>query len=177
MRRRRYKLARRLGCNLIFVRRWDDMTFLRYRRIDCAIADTLHPMGEQATLKKFRGRDLRDDDAWLTENVLCQAVDQPFSTLLDHAPQRYDGARAASVRLVHAVNLFAEQPGSEAVQDLVVTSMREAAADGGVTLVNVQAATEPELTPPSFVQAPQLTRSVADLQMFVRPRPLPLISV
>jgi FkbM family methyltransferase len=175
MRSRGYKLARRLGCNLIFVRRRDDMTFLRYRRIDCTIADTLHPMGEQATLKKFRGRDLRDYDAWLTDNVLCQAVDQPLSALLDYAPQPYDAARAGSVKLVHAVNLFPEQPGLESVQDAVVTSMREAAADGGVTLVNVQAATDPDLTPPSFVHAAQLTRSVADVKTFDRSRPLPLL--
>jgi FkbM family methyltransferase len=175
MRGRGYKLARRLGCNLIFVRRRDDMIFLRYRRIDCTIADTLHPMGEQATLQKFRGRYLRDDDAWATENVLCQAVDQPLSTLLDYAPQRYDATRAASVRLVHAVNLFPEQPGSDPVQDVVAASMREAAACGGVTLVNVQAATDPDLTPPSFARATELTRSVADLKTFDRPQPLPLL--
>jgi FkbM family methyltransferase len=175
MRPRGYKLARRLGCNVIFARRRDDMTFLRYRRINCTIADTLHPMGEQATLKKFRGRDLRDDNAWSTENVLCQAVDQPLSTLLDYAPQRYDPSRAASVRLVHAVNLFPEQPGSEPVQDAVVASMREAAADGEVTLVNIQAAADPELTPPDFVRGSKLTRSVADLKTFARPQPLPLL--
>jgi hypothetical protein len=111
----------------------------------------------------------------LTENVLCQAVDQPLSTLLDYAPQPYDAARARSVRLVHAINLFHEPPGWEPVQDAVVTSMGEAAADGGVTLVNVQAATDPELTPPSFVRAPELTRSVADLKAFASPRPLPLL--
>jgi len=175
MRSQGYKLARRLGCNLIFVRRRDDMTFLRYRRIDCTIADTLHPMGEEATLQKFRGRHLRDEDAWATENVLCQAVDQPLSTLLDYAPQRYDATRAASVRLVHVVNLFPEQPGFEPVQDAVVASMREAAACGGVTLVNVQAATEPDLTPPGFARATELTRSVADLSTFDRPQPLPLL--
>jgi FkbM family methyltransferase len=175
MRSRGYKLARRLGCNLIFVRRPDDMTFLRYRRIDCMIADTLHPMGEQATLQKFRGRRLRDNDAWAIENVLCQAVDQPLSTLLDYAPQRYDATRAASVRLVHAVNLFPEQPGLEPVQDAVVASMREAAGCGGVTLVNVKAAADPDLTPPSFARATELTRSVADLNTFDRTQPLPLL--
>jgi FkbM family methyltransferase len=175
MRSRGYKMARRLGCNVVFVRRRDDMTFLRYRRIDCMIADTLHPMGEQATLQKFRGRRLRGDDAWATENVLSQAVDQPLSTLLDYAPQRYDATRAASVRLIHAVNLFPEQPSLGPVQDVVVTSMREAAACGGVTLVNVQAATDPDLTPPSFARAPELTRSVADLKTFDRPQPLPLL--
>jgi hypothetical protein len=102
-------------------------------------------------------------------------VDQPLSTLLDYAPQRYDATRAASVRLVHVVNLFPEQPGFEPVQDAVVASMREAAACGGVTLVNVQAATEPDLTPPGFARATELTRSVADLSTFDRPQPLPLL--
>lgn len=175
MRGRRYKLARRLGCNLIFVRRRDDQTLLRYRRIDCTIADTLHPMGERATLTKFRGRPLRDNDAWLTENVLCQAADQPLSTLLDYAPQQFDAARAASVQLVHAINLYPEPPEAEPVQDAVVSSMREAGGDALTTLVNVQAATDPDLTPPGFLHGRHLTRSITDIEKFDRPRQLPLL--
>jgi FkbM family methyltransferase len=177
MRARNYLLARRLKCNLIFVRRPDDANFLRYRRVDCTIADTLHPKGEQATPGHFRGRRLRDRNSWLTNNVLCQAPDQPLSTLLDYAPRTPDAPGRADFGLIHLVNLYSGPSGSRAVQEAVTASMREAqsADQNPVSLVNVQAESDPDLTPEGFLRARNIDRTVLDLGTFQRQRPLPLL--
>ena len=177
MRANHYWLARRLNCNLIFVRRLDDANFLHYRRVDCTIADTLHPKGEQATPETFRGRRLCDRNSWLTDNVLCQAPDQPLSTLLDYAPRAPAARGRSDFALVHLVNLYSGSSGSKSAQEVVTTSMREAqAADQeSVSLVNVQAETETDLTPEGFLRAGNIDRTVMDLASFKRPRPLPLL--
>ena len=177
MRARNYLLARRLRCNLIFVRRWDDATFLRYRRVDCIIADTLHPKGELVTPATFRGRRLRDRDSWLTKNVLCQAADQPLSTLLDYAPRTRHAPGRADFGLVHLLNLYSAPSESRAVQNAVTASMREAqsADQNPVSLVNVQAETDPDLTPEGFRRARNINRTVLDLGTFGRAKPLPLL--
>ena len=57
-----YALARRLNCNLVFCRSLDDAEVVRRTRIRCEIADTVHPLGEKATPKAFRGRTIDEPD-------------------------------------------------------------------------------------------------------------------
>lgn len=177
MKAKNYWLARRLTCNLIFVRRFDDAIFLHYQRVNCTIADTLHPQGEQATPGSFRGRRLRDRNSWLTNNVLCQAPDQPLSTLLDYAPRTPAAPRRTDFTLVHVVNLYSGAGDSQEAQELVTASMREAqAADQeSVSLINVQAETDADLTPAGFLRGRNIDRTVMDIASFQQPRPLPLI--
>ncbi len=177
MRDKHYWLARRLQCNLIFVRRLDHAVFLHYRRVDCTIADTLHPKGEQATPKSFRGRQLRDRNSWLTDNVLYQKPDQPLSTLLDYAPRPPVAPDPGDFALVHVVHLHEAPSGPPEARDLVTTSMREAkAADGGpINLVNVQSGEGLDLTPEEFSRGRDLDRRVTEISGFQQPRPLPLL--
>lgn len=86
MRRRGYGLARRVDCNLLFARRPADILFLRHKRLTCRIADTLHPLGEPATPRAFRGRVLDDRRPWLGGQILVQAPGQPLGLLADWFP-------------------------------------------------------------------------------------------
>jgi FkbM family methyltransferase len=178
MRQKGFVFARRLRCNLIFVKRRDDAALLRYQRIICRIADALHPLGEAATPQGFRGRMIADRDRWIAPNVLCQHANQPFHTLLDYFPANPQGTE--HINLSHVVNLFEATDEGRNIQRAVTESMKVAAADpsvgkGRTKLLHVQSSFDSDLTPPGFVRLRDLDRDVRSIKTFAHPRPLPLM--
>jgi FkbM family methyltransferase len=174
MSERRYHFARRLNCNLIFCQFPDNAIFARYKRINCRMADTLHPLGEAATLPGCRARVIQETETEqeIAPNVFQQEPGQPLSSLLEWFPEQENRARIPR-RLVHAVNL---SPATSAEQTMTTHSMAEAAKryEGNVTLLNVQHPADPDLTPDGFVRR-DLTRDVRDVGSFNPPRALPLL--
>jgi len=58
MRVRGYLLARRLNQNYFFVHSEEDAAILRACAGSFSIEDTIHPLGEQATRRENRGREV-----------------------------------------------------------------------------------------------------------------------
>jgi len=179
MRAKAYVLARILGNSLFFCANQRDLIFLKYTRVFCEIADTLHPKGEQATLPAFRKRQIADRERWITPNVLCQQPDQPLNTVIDYIEQA-EIIPGKSPRLKHVINLF-DRPGDDshhAVQGKTIQSMLDAknfTGDDQVSHVSVHVAEDAPIVPESFQSAEELERTVADVANFRRQRKLPLL--
>jgi len=169
-----YLLARRLRQNLFFVRNRADANLLGWKRIDCEIEDTLHPMGESATPRTFRGRRIRQNDCWLSSNVLQQFPGQPLASLLDYFPERQE---SSDIRLRHIVNPFSGNESHEQTQQQTLESMRRArSADKGQTdLIAVLAGEDEKRAFEAFASSPPLTRFVSDVADVPPQRKLPLL--
>ena len=174
-----FVLARALQENLFFCANQKDLILLRYARVNCRIADTLHPMGQAATLPEFRQRPIADNECWITPNVLCQQPDQPLHTLIDYfmpPGESSDGPQ----RLVHIINLF-DRPGDEihnSVQQRTIQTMldaKEFLENDLVSHVSVHFSEDSSVVPESFSHSASLTRSVADVSVFRQERKLPLL--
>lgn len=115
--------------------------------------------------------------AWLADGVFYQGDDEPLSLLPVEA-------RPGPALIVHLVNPYLSPAGSrdEAVQALSYETVRRArrlcpgpAVELAVELAGVVAAGEEDSLPEGFASAGILERTVADLQAFQHPRPLPLL--
>ncbi len=170
--------ARQLERCMLFANEAAAAMALDFRRLDCTIADAVHPGAPRTTPRHQRGRRLRDERFWMTDNVLCQQTQQPLSAILDFPPPVLDHQALNAMPLVHGVNLFSPNGNSiDATQRAVCTSMVAAAhADGGsAKLIQIQSAEDPDLTPVGFKRGMGLTRDARTLGDFAVPRPLPLL--
>ena len=156
------------------MRHKDSGIFLRYKRLSCRIADTLHPLGEQATPKGFRGRTLIDNRCWITPATLVQEPDQPLSALMEWFPARESSGSAAKARLVHVVNLYPPHAAEDNAQSDAIAAIRTAmgAISGPVVAVNVQEASHSDQTPNGFIKGRLLERTIQDIVPASRPFPL-----
>lgn len=170
--------SRQLECCMVFANDAAAAMALDFRRLDCTIADAVHPGAPRTTPRHLRGRRLRDERFWMTDNVLCQQTQQPLSAILDFPPPVLDHKAINAIPLVHGVNLFSPDGRAiDATQRTVCTSMVAAARadDGDATLTQIQSADDPDLTPGGFTRSADLTRDARTLGKFGVPRPLPLL--
>lgn len=170
--------ARQLERAMLFANDAAAAMALDFRRLDCTIADAVHPGAPRTTPRHLRGRRLRDERFWMTDNVLCQQSQQPLSAILDFPPPVLDHEALNAMPLVHGINLFSPDGRAiDATQKAVCTSMTAAAsADGGETkLIHIQSAEDSDLTPDGFTRSANLARDARTLGDFAVPRPLPLL--
>ncbi|MGY8997010.1 MAG: FkbM family methyltransferase, partial [Alphaproteobacteria bacterium] len=170
--------ARQLEHCMMFANEAAAAMALDFRRLDCTIADAVHPGAPRTTPKHLRGRRLRDERFWMTDNVLCQQTQQPLSAILDFPPPVLDHKAVYAMPLVHGVNLFSPDGRAvDATQKTVCASMVAAAEadDGETALIHIQSAEDPDLTPGGFTRSADLARDARTLGDFAVPRPLPLL--
>lgn len=179
MQRNGYTLSRVLSKRYFFARDKETITYLRYKRITCRIADAARPRGKDLGAPNKRELRIEDMSRWITPNILCQQGNQPLWSLLDYFPPPVADLRSESVRIVHVVNPYpaSANPESGKLQKLTYDSMRVARDfDGGeITLVSVQHKDDEHLTPEGFCRGRYLDRFVTDLAVFRKPQPLPLL--
>lgn len=179
MQRNGYVLSRILSRSYFFARDTATITYLKYKRISCRIADSLRPLGKVTTKVSERKRKIEEMSRWITPNVLCQQAHQPLWSLLDYFPPTTADSRLKSARIVHMVNPYPVRADSASgkLQKLTYDSMRVARDfDGGeVMLVSVQHKDDKELTPEGFYCGRFLDRVVTNLAGFRKPQPLPLL--
>jgi FkbM family methyltransferase len=170
--------SRQLERCVLFANEASAAMALDFRRLDCTIADAVHPGAPRTTPRHLRGRRLRDERFWMTDNVLCQQTQQPLSAILDFPPPVLDFQAINALPLVHGVNLFSPDGRAiDATQKTVCASMVAAAGadDGDATLIEIQSAEDPDLTPVGFTRSSDLARDARTLGAFGVPRPLPLL--
>lgn len=114
-------------------------------------------------------------NAWLAKNVLCQNPEMPLSDFL-RILSKGRQIKRFKTGLIHIVNLYSLNGGIDQIQRYTVESMwRAASEDSNVVLINVQSASDPDLTPGGFVRSKDLTRNIMDIKPFEVSRNFPLL--